>query len=218
MLAAKASLAAEVMILASKVDSDRSLDRAVRAEAQEIQALAASNPDRAESRLLDLAERTAPSLARVAPAADLCRCLPLETFWARHLDPDVRAFFPDWKDYAQHLTTGDPELLLRRELAAKDPLFSAKHSWLVQCADIRGLDSNALKRVLALRGDPPYVVFEFALPELLATAVTIRKPRAVDAIPAHLVEWDPNGLPTGLAEFIDSEIPVAAVSRVRWQS
>jgi hypothetical protein len=115
----------------------------------------------------------------------------------------------------EYLSTGSPEARLRAILKRTDPLFPAEHSWMVTCEDIASLNGSELRRALGLRDDPPYIVFELSVDAMRASGVTVRASRSVDAVPAGFTEWDPEGLPTGLREMVDGDVPQAALTRVR---
>jgi hypothetical protein len=80
------------------------------------------------------------------------------------------------------------------------------------------MSAAQLRKHLSIRPLPPFVILVMALRDLLLSGVTVRPPRAVDAIPRRLTEWVPGGLPSGGVEYIDGPIPRTAVSRVVWRS
>jgi hypothetical protein len=201
--------------MVSKVAEDPGLLPGVRQRATALRSVAHSDPALARQLLADLADEVRIALARSSPTSDLCRVVSLSTFFTHHLSDDARSYYLSDDEYLAHLRSIDAGRELLTDLSTDATLFRAHRSWLVACRDITGLAGQDLKRALGLRGNPPYVVFELSRTSLIAAGVTVRPARSVDAVPQWFTEWDPAGLPTGLPEMVDGDVPRAALSRIR---
>jgi len=201
------------------LEADGALSDGVRAKASKLKGFARRSPERACERLVALSLEVAASLARSAPTEDLAKCTGIEDYYEHYLDPDIRSFFRTAEDYrrAVQADPGPGELLLA-DLKADDPLIPALHSWLAPLTQIAGLDGEQTKRALAITHSPPLVTLVFGQMSLNNAAVTVRPPRAVDAVSKRLRAWDPKGLPGGAAEYIDGDVPVKALDRIEWRS
>lgn len=206
----------DVALMASKVAADPGLDTRVRKKAADLLPIAHSNPALARQLLIELSDDVRPLLPRIAPSADLCRTVPLLAYFRYHMDADARAFYLSEEEYSEHLQSLHAGTALLADLSYDEPLFRAVHSWLVPCGMIAALSGRDLKRALGLRSDPPFVVFELSRTAMLRAGVTVRPARSVDAVPSWFTEWDPNGLPTGLPELVDGDVPRSALSSIRW--
>jgi len=185
-------LVQDVEVMVSKAAQDRRLARPVRQRAEELLPIAQSVPGLARQLLSELSDEVCPSLPRTPPTADLCRAVTVSTYFDHHLDPDVRAYYLDAYEYLAHLLSTDTATVareLQRDLSLREPLFPARHSWLVSCEDIGNLLGTGLKRALGVEADPPFVVFELSRTKMIAAGVTIRQSTALDAVPEWFLQW-----------------------------
>jgi hypothetical protein len=213
-----AGSAADALWMIGVIEADRALARSVRRQATDLRDLVGTDPDLARSRLLALATTVAPALPRHPPTADLARCTGIEGFYERYLARDVRAFFRTPEDYRRHIeSSGAAGPTLADDLATVTPLIPAIHSWMTKWAEISGFSGRDIRRYLNIRPLPPIVILVMRLRDLRAAGITVREPRAVDALPKHLTEWSPGGLRSGGTELIDGDMPRAAVSTVEWR-
>jgi hypothetical protein len=173
----------------------------------------------AELQLEALYESEEPRLQTQPPPDALCRCITLGTFYFHHLDTATRAFFADSADFASHVKqSSDPANELTSLLAPAQVLFPKIHTWMARCKDLEGLAGIELRRALALQGtEPPYIVFRLSRDHLVQGGVAIRRSTALDAIPNRIAYWDPDGLPTGIQEFVDGDIPLSALEAIEWR-
>lgn len=176
------------------------------------------NPDRALQHLEELAERIAPSLPVGDPEQDMAKCVGIENYWAFYLDEDIGMFFDDSETYRREVEAeSDPAKRLVGDLRVKEPLIARKYSWMVDGSDIEGLSGSELKVALELRYGPPYAVLLLPKVAMQRSGVQVRKPRALDAVPARLTEWRASGLASGVHEWIDADIPLAALGGIAWR-
>jgi len=200
------------------VEQDTLLRPGVRHRASRLRGLAISKPDLARKRLVELAANEARRLPRTLPTADLARCVSLEVFYVFHLDAGIRSSFITAEAYRRYVDAApSPTTVLLAELSASPILFPAVHSWLVPLRDIAGLDGRSISTALRLGYSPPLVVFILSLSKLLAAWITVRTPRAVDAVPKEHKRWDPSGLPDGRTELIDADIPRSTLGSIEWK-
>ncbi len=200
------------------VERDNELPSSVRRRASDVRPLVADDPDLAITRLLEIATSTAAELERVSPRGDLAKCTGVETFYSFYLAADVRPFFRGPEEYRRRIElSGNREALLLDELSWDSPLVPAENSWLTEWKPIADMTGTRLRKYLSIRPLPPFILLVLTLRDLLLSAVTVRSPRAVDAIPHRLVEWVPGGLPGGGVEYVDGPIARSAVSRVAWR-
>jgi hypothetical protein len=210
---------ADTLILISRVVADHNLNREVRREAEGLLPLIDQNPALAETRLEALYNRVVPALLTHPPTEDLCRCVPIRSFFLYHVTDDARSDYRDSIDFGQEVAARpDPARFLKTLLRRDAPLFRAAHSWMVGYSGVQHLDGVEIKRALALNDThPPYVIFLMTREKLLAAGVGVRPSTALDAVPAGITYWDADGLPTGLDEYVDRDIPYAALERLEWR-
>ena len=208
-----------VELLLARVRADTRLDARVRARAESLMSLTQRAPSLAEASLRELHRSTVATLPLRAATTDMCRCVSAENFFLFHLRDEARGLFRDSRDFLAYIAgLSDPSQELRRLLSPLDPLFRRDHTWMAPCSSLAGLDGKALRRALALRGSaPPYVVFVMSLERLAGEHVSVRRSTALDAVPAGLTYWNPDGLPTGIEEFVDADIPIAALEDIEWR-
>ena len=214
-----AALDLHVQRLIALVANDTALDVRVRDEAARLEPVAQTDAELALSRLETLSADWAHALERDQAQNDLCRAVDVEDFWEYYLDEDVKSFYPRATDYLERLqrVPQPPDPTLLADLQTNDPLFQQEHSWMVDCASISHMSGRELKRALGLRSDPPFIVFYLSVADMKASGVTVRPARAVDAVPSGFTEWSPDGLPTGLAEVVDGDVPRRALTRLEWR-
>lgn len=203
--------------LISLIEDDRTLDEAVRRRAGGLRDLAARNPDAALEGLDELAADVVPGLAVGVASEDLAKCVGIEKFWQHYLRLDVKAFVSPTTYRLDVERSAEPGVRLLADVCDDPILLRAKNSWLVRLADLVGVAGSELGRLLTIRSTPPYSIFLFPLHLLIAHHVQVRQPRAVDAIPHRLDEWRPGGLPSGVPEFIDQDVPHAALGSIEWR-
>ena len=208
----------KIATLAEMVASDDPLPAHIRQRARELRADALENHELALAHLVELSEETAPLLARDAPQDDLARCVGMEVYWLHHLDRDRRESYVSANEYADFVRdAADPGDQLQQDLSQDPIVFPAPYSWMVPSDQIQGLNGLATQVALASVQRPPLVVFEMPLALLLASGVTVRHPRAIDAVPRQHVQWQPGGLPSGIPEFVDGDVPLQAVAETEWR-
>ncbi|MCY3953251.1 MAG: hypothetical protein OXG69_12030 [bacterium] len=196
------------------VAQDAGLPRFARRQANELVALAGSQPDLVLDKLEGLRRQIVPRLPLEPPTCDYARCVPVATFWRHHIRPERRALFTSPEHYRIHLESGtDPAATACRDLA-DGRLVPAKNSWLVPADRISGLDGANLKSRLKLDGAPPYIVMVLSAEKMKAAGVAVREPRGVDVIPGRFSTWSPGDIP---GERIDQDIPVAALEALEWR-
>jgi hypothetical protein len=197
------------------INADTALPEEARRSFEALRPALAANPEFALEHIDILARETARRLDRLPPESDLARCVGLEAFLRFHATDAVRRSFPNPAAFTSYvLNAPDPSSALDAALSASEPLFPAEHSWLVEAPAIDGLDGMQLRQLLRIRPNPPYVAFVLGLAEMIELGVSVRPARAVDAIPERLYEWSPEGLPGGQREFLDGNVPRAALSTV----
>jgi hypothetical protein len=208
-----------VRILLRRIMDDPGLPRTARDRAEELLSLADRNASLAEVRLHDLYDDVAPTLPMHPVDRDMCRCVSVTTFFLHHMDEDARSSYRDSLDFLDVLREAEnPEQLLSKSLSNAEPLFPAAHSWMTPCTEVGCLGSSELGRVLALvDSEPPYVMFAMTEARLLAAGVAVRRATALDAIPAGTAYWDVDGLPTGITEFVDQDIPTSSLGGLSWR-
>jgi hypothetical protein len=208
-----------VRTLIDRIVADKSLPRRVRQRALGLLELADSDPALAETNLQELYRNGITLLTTQTPDEDLCRCLSMHAFFTRMIDKDRRAEYKDAIDFADVVSRqSNPGLVLKQLLRRDEPLFPHEHTWMAPCKSLSGLTGEDLKRALALKGsEPPYAVFVMDRQRLLAAGVRVRPATSLDAIPAGVTYWDPDGLPTGILELVDDDILQAALGRIEWR-
>lgn len=201
------------------LENDVGLADGVRARATRLKGFARRSPELACARLIALSVEVSVSLPRSSPTEDLAKCTGIEDYYEHYLDPDVRGFFRTAEDYRRHVEDADqPGDVLLADTRSEDPLIPAIHSWFAPMAAIAGLNGEETRQALAITYRPPLVTLIFGRKSMRKAAVTVRPPRAVDAVPKRLRAWDPRGLPGGRAEFIDGNVPGTALDRIEWRS
>jgi hypothetical protein len=200
------------------VEGDTLLPASLRRQFSDVRPLVADDPELALARLVGMAATVALGLHRDLPEHDLAKCAGIEGFFSFYLADDVRAFFRGPEEYRRRIeAVSDREMVLLNDLSTTTPLIPAENSWLTDWNSIASMSGTRLRKHLSIRPLPPFVVLVMVLRDLLLSGVTVREPRAVDAIPRRLTEWVPGGLPSGGLEYIDGPMPRTAVSRVVWK-
>lgn len=205
---------AQVERLFGLVERDQGLRRSVRERVKRLRSLLPANPELAYERLCALATRVAAELQRDKPSQALARFVSVEVFYLYHLIADVRAFFSTPEAYRRFLDEqSDVDAAVTAHLSPDDPVFPARHSWLVPASQTARMDGKETINALQLRGKPPLVRFSLPLKSLRAAQVTVRDTRAVDAVCERFAEWNPAGPSPGVSELIDGNVPRSAVER-----
>lgn len=201
-----------------KVRGDRSLPVTIRSRAWKI-AADVTRPARSLQKLQGLAEETLPLVERELPTTGLTRIVSAGTFWKHHASNEVREAFTTVDDFVQYLiTSDDPSGELHRMLAPDSPVIPWQRSWLAPTGRIRGLDGRSLIAALELGADaePPFVAFHLPLQQMIASGVLVRPPCSLDSVLGPNPQWSPTGLASGIDEFVDGDVPLAAVGHVEW--
>jgi hypothetical protein len=207
-----------VLALLALVESDDRLAPPIRRRIARLNSVAIRNPPLALDRLDVLAATYAPRLGRSVPDKNLARCVGTEVFWTHHLDNDVKIFFTDPDSYQLHVEEQpNQQLTLESELSRSEPLFPQAHSWMTYSAEIAGLSGQDTRLALDLGAFPPLVTFQLPLDRLLASGVTVRDPRGLDAVPERLLVWRPTGLRSGFHEVVDGDVPRSALGAIEWR-
>ena len=60
------------------------------------------------------------------------------------------------------------------------------------------------------------VIFEFERDTLLALGLQVRRPNSLDSVLGPNYQWRESGLASGVPEYVDGNIPRAALSRITW--
>jgi hypothetical protein len=208
---------ADAVLLVNKVAADSSLPRAVRQRARRLLPRAGT-PALVLNRLQEVAEDYVVTLPRVRPTVALTRAITVSTFWKHYCRADVRARFNTAEDLARYIgSDNDPAGVLRDFLDRMPYVVEWKRSWLAEARQLRGLSGRQVADALELGQDPPLVLLQFDLPHLLAQGVTVRKPCALDSTLGPNLQWRPGGPVSGLREYVDSDIPLAALTQLDWR-
>lgn len=196
------------------ISRDTALPLTLRRSAERLSGLALKQPDIAIARLDSLSRDYTDKAEYQAPAQQLAKCVSVESFWSHYIDDRVKVYFPTAEDYRRLVDT-DPGRLLG-DLRRSDPLISKEHSWLAPYAALAGADGTALVGLLELRARPPLVLLLLGDPP--HPNVRVRTPRATDAVIGKLAQWRLGGPASGVAEFIDHDIPRAAIATAEWRT
>lgn len=205
--------------LIALVESDHGLPPDVRQWASSLRDRVHSAPDLAIQRLEEEAHRMAEVLPCRRPNELLSKSLSLEAFYRYYLDSDIKDRFSTVEDYRRYLAVQPDIAEALRDTVKKDGvLVDARHSWLAPYGAIRDLTGAEIVEVLELpRARPPLVVLVFRPPRDTFDEFWIRTPRATDAVPERHTGWRPGGLASGVPEFIDRDVPAAALGSVEWR-
>jgi hypothetical protein len=207
-----------VQVLVARVEADTSLDGPIRRGATAIKLLSVQEPAIALGRLKQVALDYLPGLPRELPSTDLCRVISVETFLLHHATAEVVAAFRTPDDYRRFLMTEtDPVATLREHLSEVPTLIPWRFSWLTRDKDIARMNGEETVRALEVPSSPPLIIFHFDLADLLASGVTIRTPRSLDAVLQEHAQWRPEGLLSGAREYLDGDVPVSALTRLEWR-
>lgn len=201
-----------------RVRSDPSIPPVAVRAAESVLPLADRNPELAMARLKELAYRECPKLRCVAPTQDLAKCVGVEAFWEYYLHEDIRAFFPSPVSYRRFIESRRSQAeSLRDHLRTSDPLLPWINSWVVPAAHVEGMSAERLVAALATEHQPPLIVLRLSAEKMQRSGLGVRKPVALDALLGGHRQWDPDGLPSGIPEFIDRAIPSRVVTVVEWR-
>jgi hypothetical protein len=204
--------------LIGKVAVDSRLPASVRVAAARLRADALKDPEAALDRLESLWADAVPHLTLESPKSDLARCVGVSVFWQYHLKRDVRAVNPTAEAYRRLVESSpSPDARLLEDLADDRVLFPAQHSWLTRYESLGQMTGAEIRVALQINPAPPIVVFVLARDRLVSTGVRVRQPTALDAVPDRLVRYQVRGLPSGLPEFLDQDLPRETVVRVEWR-
>lgn len=208
----------ETLAILDKVRRDRRLARADRTAAARLTAQA-DRPALVLERLQQRAYDRLPSFARDTPVCDLVRVVTVSTFLMYHAKPEIREAFTTSIDFALYVADSEkPSERLYECLSDAPILFHWTRSWLADARPLMRLDGRSISAALELEKEPPFVVFFFELPKLLAADVLVRTPNALDSVLGPNPQWRPGGPVSGVAEFVDGDVPRAALTRVEWRA
>lgn len=203
-------------LLVEKVRRDNLLPPRYRRRAQQLAPLLHS-PALVLERLQGFAAEALPGLPRSSPTADLARVITAATFWRYHCRAEARAAFLTANDFVQAVNSeSDAGRFLAQCLTDNEPLTSWQRSWLAEHRAVKGLSGRRVDRALELGKSPPFVMFVFSLADCRSHNITVRRPCSLDSVLGPNLQWNAAGLSSGLAEFVDGDLPRAAVSRIGW--
>ncbi len=204
----------EALLLVNRVGQDRSLEERYRRRASRLLARV-DEPALVLRRLQQSAREALPTLPRTAPTAALVRAVTAGAFWQHHAQPVVRDSFLTGEDFARYVGTApDPGDTLRHFLAPNPLLVEWQWSWLAELVHIRALTGTQISQALELNQSPPLVLFIFAREDLLREGVTVRKPNSLDSVLGPHLQWRAGGPLSGVREYVDGSVPLAALSTI----
>ncbi|HJQ07310.1 MAG TPA: hypothetical protein VJ872_17805 [Nocardioides sp.] len=208
----------QTAVILEKVRNDRGLAARVRTLAWRT-ASDVSQPAQALRRLQTLAEETLPHEPRDTPTTGLSRVVTAGTFLRHHTRLAVREAFATTDDFVRFVETSDnPNQELADALTDDVTIFPWQRSWLAPTQQIKRLDGRALIAALELGSSvsPPLIRFNLPLRRMIDTGVMIRRPCSLDSVLGPNPQWSSSGLASGVEEFVDGDVPLAAVGSVEW--
>ena len=201
--------------------ADDRLGRRIREFAASQRTYVAAQPDLVARRLVDASIAVAAQLQQLVAqpaAADLCRCVTVAVFFTWHVDSHVRHEFLGHEDYRRFIETqANPEATLLSHLSTDPIVFPAIHSWMIPRNQIHGMDGAQTLRAIQAAGPPPLVIFVLPLRLLRGSAVRVRPPLAVDAIPKANRLYSRFGLAENRTELIDADVPWSVIGGIEWR-
>lgn len=204
--------------LIRKVEADRTVPPAVRRLTTRV-AGTYEDPILAIRRLQVEAVKHLPVMARRPARQPLARVVTAATFLRHYTSPSYRDAFSTPRDFVAFVASAeDAESVLMDALTTVDPLFSWRRSWLTPERSVAGRSAAALLGDLEMPGEPPVVIFKFSVTSMSATGVDVRPPCALDAVLGPNYQWRPGGPASGVDEFVDGNIPRAALTAIEWRA
>lgn len=204
-------------VLVDLVIRDDNLPEPLRLRVAQLEDLVDQHPDLAIAHLEQEASQYAAWAHYTQPRARLMKAVSVDSLWQHYIDDQVKANFPDPEGYRRYLDwLPDAAGQVEQDLKASDALIPAPYSWLAPYADT--VDRSAWELIvdleLAPSTRPPLVLLVLRNTGLETLGIGVREPRATDAVPGRQIQWRPTGLDSEIDEFIDRDIPVAAIERV----
>ena len=167
--------------------------------------------------LVAIASEQVSELSTILPARDLYRATALQSFQIHCVADEWKPASIGTEEFRRHVEThSDPDGFLRSVLS-NQVVFPARHSWLVESADVEGMTGREL--VFALQLDkqaPPFVLCRLTAGRMVQHGVRIRRPTGFDAALGRHTVWSPTGIPGG-TEFVDLDIVGTAVEATLWR-
>jgi hypothetical protein len=207
----------DARLLLSKVRRDRILEPRFRRRAQRL-LLHVDQPTLVLARLQRAAGEALPDLPRRAPTTDLARAVTADTFLRYHCRADFRDAFLSVDDFIAFMAAQpDKRSVLRSALSSNASIFPWSRSWLAEYAPLIGLSGHDASLVLELDKEPPLVLFVFRLGDMTRNDVTVRPPCSLDSVIAPNLQWRETGLVSGVPEYVDGDVPLAALTELEWR-
>ena len=180
--------------------------------------------DAADSPALVLEQLTSIAKAEIAwmstepPDSILYRATSLETFQRYCAKEEWRPPGVGFEEFRRHVEVHiDPGAFLLSTVDASSTVFPAAHSWLVASDTLAQLSGAGLVAALQLdKQAPPFALCVLSPARMNATGVRVRRPTAMDAILGRHTVWNVEGVPGG-QEFVDLDVPGAAIEAVLWR-
>lgn len=208
----------EVAVLLEKVREDRRLPQHLRERVRRA-AGDLEHPSRALSRMQELARRELPNLPRARPRVGLARVVTAGTFLRHHTEPTFRETFATTDDFVRYVSTSDqPDAELWNNFSVAPIAVPWERSRLAPLALLEGRSGGQLIQALELGSDaePPFVLLRMPLRRLLQTGVAVRPPCSLDSSLGPHWQWSPTGLASGIDEYVDGDVPRAAIASLKW--
>lgn len=206
------------LLMISRVERDTTLPAPVRTAARSLSLLLDDGPPLAVRRLKRIAEQVLPNLPRHPPDRALVRAVELPTYYRYHMDPRFQAFFRTVEDYRRFLDNDPaPAERLRQHLRPDPVLVPWRWSWLAPLDGLQGLSGRDISRALETGHEPPLVLFLFDHPQAALAGLEVREPCSLDSVLGDHEQWRPEGPVSGVGEFLDGDVPLAALTEILWR-
>ena len=208
---------ADALTLIDKVRHDPSLSPLERRRAGELRRHA-SRPAVVLERLQREARTVLPRRPKQVSTVPLIRVVTAATFRSYLARPEVRESFTTTADFILFIDSqSDPDAVLMEALRQDPVVFPWERSWLAEESAVRGMGAVELNAALELDQNGPFVVFHFSVANMSAQGVTIREPCSLDSVIGPNLQWRPSGPLSGVREYVDDDIPRAAVTSLEWR-
>ena len=207
----------EVLTKIDYIAAARALPRALRKRCESLRPISYESPALADDYLRRFLETYLNGLSYAVPPGVLYRASSLQTFQDHCVVPEWDSTAIDHLTFAQTVAaSADPSSFLHGVMR-KDAVFPAIHSWLVHpVTSIEKLTGRALADALKTQQDPPFALARISRADAVAFGVEVRVPTAADAVLGnHMRYWNAAGIPAG-HEYLDRDVPGAAVEAVLW--